>query len=654
MRAFQNNAAPTISILLKYVIGVLIIITLILMMTITGYAMNVGTEIGEVLSTDIIAVIDNQSIPSLNINGYTAVVVEDLRSYGFSVHWNEQERMLHVNRNTSLSISGKPFEAIEGPPGKRLYPVLFTDIRTYLDGTEVVSFNIDGQTAIYFNQLKNYGTISWNDQARIAALELIRIEPEEPEIKEVVEAEPLAPVTRHTTQLDPEESDAYHRPYNKTDAPQYIDVGLHFGETAVARIPISTGDGFVIGEFIGERFDPSIKIQDTNQLQLERDDDYYIGTNGWVKSLDEAQSLLQQLRSDGIVGLLAKDDQAWGIFVGPYRSISEAERDMINFEFDSSLWRVVSADSRRVRINSGSGSPIIVFTSNTPLYIASESGTPADSVIQIGQAKYRGTVTAVRKSHENLTVINRLPLEKYLYGVVPREMPHSWNKEALKAQAVAARGFALANIGKYQEQGFDVCATVNSQVYGGFASEQTNTNQAVDQTTGMVMTYRGELVIPYYHSNSGGRTESSENVWREAVPYARGVEDPFSLNQPHSDWAVTLSFSEIEQSLARYQINVGSLENMRIDEITENGRVGKMTIVGSHGTHELQKQDNRWVFGLKSHYFDMWINDQTITFTGKGYGHGVGMSQYGAQTMAEAGYSWQQILQYYYSGVRIE
>ncbi len=169
--------------------------------------------------------------------------------------------------------------------------------------------------------------------------------------------------------------------------------------------------------------------------------------------------------------------------------------------------------------------------------------------------KYRGAATALRQNNSNLTIVNLLPTEKYLYGVVPREMPHSWPEEALKAQAVAARGFAVASINKYIDHGFNLCNTVNSQVYGGYEAEQSRTNRAVDLTRGQVITYNGHLAIPYYHSSSGGHTEDSENIWTNAVPYIRGVQDEYSLNSPHKEWEKALKKSEIESILRKKQFN---------------------------------------------------------------------------------------------------
>jgi stage II sporulation protein D len=317
-------------------------------------------------------------------------------------------------------------------------------------------------------------------------------------------------------------------------------------------------------------------------------------------------------------------------------------------------WTIIDNPKELIRVEDSRGIPVIVFHSSSPVHIASLSTDVTQSIIQVDNTKYRGAITATRKNSHWLTIINRLSIEQYLYGVVPREMPSSWHMEALKAQAVAARGFAMANIGKYQNNGFDLCTTVNTQVYGGYSSEHQRTNQAVDQTSGKVMTADGKLVIPYYHANSGGHTESSEYVWNEAVSYARGVSDPYSLNEPYAEWETNLSHQEIEQMLLERQIDIGSITDLMITDTSPNGRVQELVINGTHGYHILHKQQTRWVFGLRSNYYEMTLQQQSVVFSGRGSGHGIGMSQHGARGMAEDGYSWQQILSHYYTGIRIE
>ena len=630
-----------------------LLVVLFLAITISSvYAsMPIGTKISEVLSTDIIATIDEKPIPSMNINGYTAIVVEDLRAYGFDVIWDEQDRSLKVTRNEMKKPEGKEFVIERMEPGSVLKPVLYTDIKTYFDGKEIISFNIDGQTAIYFNQLKPYGEIQWSENTRIASF-AFPVQVAVPEPVTPVNSDNLV-VTRRSTQMDPENSAYFHQPIDKASMPEHISVGLFFNGTAVNTVSLSSGNGFNIGTY-NEGFSSIFSISDSQHLVLQREANHYIGLKNPHKHVAEAQKMLEKLKNDKIAALMVHETRGWNVYIGPYNSIWDAEDEMQRHNLNLREWTTLGTNSDFIRIADRQNNPIILYHDNAPLYISDLSKSINQSVLQVGNEKYRGAVTARSHNDHLLTVINRLPLEQYLYGVVPREMPASWHIEALKAQAVAARGFALANIGKYGYLGFDVCNTVNSQVYGGYNSEKAATTKAVDETYGKIMSSNGELVIPYYHSNSGGQTESSENVWREAVSYVRGVYDPYSIDAPHSQWQETISLRDIETKLIQNQINIGNIIDFTVIEVSPNGRVLELEVRGTQGSHTVLKQETRWIFDLKSNYFTITMDNDRVLITGYGYGHGVGMSQHGARVMAESGFSWQQILQHYYTNIRIE
>lgn len=629
----------------------LITLFFIMLMSVqTSASMPIGTKIGEVLSTDIIATIDHRPIPSMNINGYTAIVVEDLRSYGFNVAWSEENKTLQVTRNNALLVQGKVFTTEPMEPGHPLDPVLFTDIKTYLDGREVVSFNIDGRTAIYLNQLKPYGEIQWNESTRVASFQFPEpvVEPESQPASEEVQ------VSRRSTQLDPEQSYLHAKPLDRSDIPEHIRVGLLFGNSAVSNIQLTSSDGFIIGEFDKDAFQGMIQIKDSQRITLKADNDGYIGLKKPYTSIVQAQEFKQGLMDEGLPAFLSWELSGWNVYAGPVMSSKDAQDLQDRWNLNPGDWTFVQSSPDRIRVETSNGMTLLVYSGSNPPYFSSLTTDIRQSVLQAGQSKYRGTITAIRTDYQPLTIVNKLSIEQYLYGVVPREMPHTWHIEALKAQAVAARGFAMANIGKNETQGFDVCNTTYSQVYGGYAAEQSNTNQAVDQTHGKVMTAAGKLVIPYYHSSSGGRTESSEYVWNAAVSYARGIDDPYSLDAPHARWDAVFTLNEVEQMLQQRGIHVGSVTDLRIMEFSPNGRVQELVIYGTNGSQSLYKQDTRSFFGLRSNYFDLTIQDNSVMIEGRGYGHGVGMSQHGARGMADNGYSWQQILAHYYTGVRIE
>lgn len=284
-----------------------------------------------------------------------------------------------------------------------------------------------------------------------------------------------------------------------------------------------------------------------------------------------------------------------------------------------------------------------------------------------GSSRYRGSLE-IRIGEKGLTVVNRLPLEEYLYGVVPAEMPAGWPAEALKAQAVAARSYALAQIKRRggSPPPADILATQASQVYRGYDWETPATNRAVDDTRGVVLTYRGVPAEAYFHCSSGGFTENSEDVWKNRLDYVRTRPDPFDLNEKHYNWQVSYTKDELIKQLAKKEYQFKDIFDLTEKERTASGKRVKRLAVsgldkeGRPATVEIANADEvRIALGLKSALFTMTKEFDAqkklakATFKGSGWGHGLGMSQYGALGMARKGYTYQDILKYYYSGVTI-
>jgi len=284
-----------------------------------------------------------------------------------------------------------------------------------------------------------------------------------------------------------------------------------------------------------------------------------------------------------------------------------------------------------------------------------------------GGRRYRGGME-FRADEKGLTVINELPLEEYLYGVVPAEMPAAWPAEALAAQAVAARSYALAQSqsGAYGNCGFDVLATQSSQVYKGYDWENPATSKAVDDTRGVILTYRGQPVNALFHSSSGGFTENSEDVWKYPLDYIRARPDPDDRNEKHYNWQVSYSQEQLVEQLNKKDYQFKEVYDLIELERTSTGKRVKRLAVkglkkeGAAVAEEICNADRvRVALGLKSAFFTMQKEyDQQhkltkVVFRGNGWGHGLGMSQYGARGLAQKGYSYQDILKYYYSGVVI-
>lgn len=274
----------------------------------------------------------------------------------------------------------------------------------------------------------------------------------------------------------------------------------------------------------------------------------------------------------------------------------------------------------------------------------------------IGIRPYRGIIEIRRTPAGRLTVINELPLESYLYGVLKMEVDPAWPAEALKAQAVAARTLALYNLGRYRSEGYDVRATTDTQVYGGILAEDPRTVAAVDATRGEVLVYQGRPILAVYHSDSGGMTESSEFVWGGRYPYLRGVSDPFTSAAP---WVVKLDLPSLEDRLRRAGKPVTGLQRVTVEELTPSGRVATVRIDSVMGTLVLKATELRSALGvgvMKSTLFTIRLleEEQAVEFAGRGSGHGVGMSQWGARGLAMQGRAYADILRYYYAGVSLE
>ena len=231
---------------------------------------------------------------------------------------------------------------------------------------------------------------------------------------------------------------------------------------------------------------------------------------------------------------------------------------------------------------------------------------PGEAPLSVGSRSYRGRIN-VHDTADGTLVVNDVPLEQYLYGVVPSEMPASWAVEALKAQAVAARSYALAT--RRTSGVFDAYSDTRSQVYGGLAVEQPRTSDAVDATSGQVVLHEGVVATTFFFSTSGGRTAAIEDVWRgaSALPYLRSVEDPADAHSPYHRWGpIVLSRKQLQRQL-RTQGPRG------ITDVTTttnaSGRVDLFVMLGSRRQVAIDGAAARTALGLRSTGFAVGVLD---------------------------------------------
>ena len=346
--------------------------------------------------------------------------------------------------------------------------------------------------------------------------------------------------------------------------------------------------------------------------------------------------------------------------------------------------------------------------------------------------QYRGGV-AFNVTSGKITIIDLIHVEDYLYGVINGELSNSYPLEALKAQAVAARSFAIQKLNTHNSYGFDLCNSTHCQVYKGYDDEHDQTTTAVDETKGETIKYDGKTVPAFFYKNSGGYTQDAADVWNGESGYLKAIKDKYS---PVYSWSQTYNFDELSSKLSAAGYNVGTLQSVSITKRNQSGAVDTLQFTGTAGTVQIQKEKIRTVLGataVKSTLFsfseyqagttvpddnldlficpkasinmkslsdeayvlgkdgkitlvdsdEMYVHngrttakvsdldntdtsdtDNTkglenvssgsVTFYGLGYGHGVGLPQDSAVEMAKQGFTYEEILKYYYTDITIE
>ncbi len=264
----------------------------------------------------------------------------------------------------------------------------------------------------------------------------------------------------------------------------------------------------------------------------------------------------------------------------------------------------------------------------------------------------------VRVKNVSTNEISKVPFEEYVKGVLAGEMPASFELEALKAQAVAARSYVLVQMKKNKNNDYDVVNTVTNQVYlsdeklkenwkNEYKTKIKKVKKAVLETEGEYLSYNGEIVEALFFSTSTGKTENSEDVFSSKVPYLRSVSSTWDKSSPVYEDTAIFDIKDFYQKLGlEYQ---EKLEQQTL-ETTSTGRIKKIKINNT----EFTGRDVATKLSLRSNCFTITQNETKIIIKTKGYGHGVGMSQYGALGMAKEGYTYDKILKHYYVGTEIK
>ena len=479
---------------------------------------------------------------------------------------------------------------------------------------------------------------------------------------------------------------------------------------------------------------------------------YHVKLYGEYSTYDEVLSEADDLNSNVCSGFYPYyNGDEYEIYFGAFVDENNAEIKLSKYGLDGD---VINGNKKNVAVYNAENDIVFMYSNNYNIFFSSKNSKLSSDMIKIDNKPYRGMISFSIINDSTLISINRVDLESYLYGVVPCESSASWPIESLKAQTLTARTYAAANLNPNAYYGYDLEDNTTDQVYGGYSSEYEATNKAVDETKGEMIYYNGKLIDAVFHSTSGGSTEDSENVWVNALPYLRGVEDEYSNVSPITKWEQIYSKDDIIARLKLYENDVNELYSIEIAEVSENNRVLECIFSTDKGKITYTKDKVRSVLGLKSLWFTIenssllyFTNEQYAEVTksiinfisksnngevaikdgildsivdeeesssnnnetlnennnyklldtgnisnkylisskgtnnasvsknafissagvsvlnnntseyiinGRGWGHGVGMSQYGAMQMAKEGFTYEEILKYYYTGVNIK
>ncbi len=538
--------------------------------------------------------------------------------------------------------------------------------------------------------------------------------------------------------------------HNQTTNP-ILKIGFLYGSTAVPTTNLDnyTGKGHTLGYFDSEFNFTRIYDTDYEPISVVKNSNIYLGTDGlyYDTKLSNSQGVIGSYsielstkfynENDALYSSLTIHDNAflayidgeYKVRVGTYTSQSEAENALANI-------RDQTGDANAYVVSPRSDLYTVTNTKTVKiLFQFADNGrnfgiVPKGDITWTKGYRYYGAFEYSRQEGPDITVVNVVSMQDYIKGVVPYEMSASWAIEALKAQALCARSYAYNCIDKHSRYGFDLCKTVDCQVYNGTGSSTTNSDTAVDQTYGEYIDYNGEIATGFFYSSNGGATEASENVWTQAIPYLRAKYDPYEKTDEVANgvWEQTITNAQIATILqSKGYTSITGVSNMYISEYTDVGNVYTLTVVASNGTkYDFSKERARTILNSTANGVtinsiryrinevmddgsqatgDVYINDSLYStsgdyyikgengienvkdlsgmtvltangtneievsekqsvpiahsngqyvISGRGWGHNVGMSQFGAKHMAESGYTYEDIIEFYFDGTTVK
>jgi stage II sporulation protein D len=516
-------------------------------------------------------------------------------------------------------------------------------------------------------------------------------------------------------------------------APDIIKVGLFYGDSAASTFNVSAHKGLQFGNCIDDKFNLFYEDSTSDIFLIRKDSFFTVSKNVFteydpinVKNIPKGDKIgafhiqigkdyadfksaskqAEDLKQKGIDAYPAYNDK-WQVWTGFFINMEDAEtciENALNKKLETGEYIIINPIASSIVADDKDNKTLFLYAGSKETFRIHPKTENDPAVFLLNKKSYRGDIEVLRNEKSDMTVIDILTMNQYLYGVLPYEIEADSNKEALKAQAVVSRTFALNSLGMYSKWGFDLDPTTRCQVYKGFDEENTATNKAVDDTEGLIVTYKGKTAEVFFFASSGGRTEDVKNLWGESIPYLVSVEDKY---EPEYKWDYSLPVAKLKDITKGA---IGDILSMTATKYSESGRAIELLITGTKDQKTYVGEFCRSIFGysnVKSQMYnistdaDVFIKGDTTdpvqtqlggmkimtkkglkelkaannkitvlgadgvkktipaiptvyNFKGQGYGHGVGMSQNGAKGMAKAGFTFDQIVEYYFTGTKVE
>ena len=389
---------------------------------------------------------------------------------------------------------------------------------------------------------------------------------------------------------------------------EYVKVGLTTEFANKSSVSITTSK-ISIGYSVSDSYKAIATLTSSSGYQFSKASKYYAKTTTVYKTYTSAQaaaaSLAKKYRVETAIGLMANNDIR--VLIGESASESALKKEIEKVKNSGLSFESLGADNgHRVKMV-GSSTTILYDGSGTngyPQIAPVDAESDGVKLLTIGTKKYRGRLEIGSYGKTTITAVNVVPIDEYLYGVVASEMPALWPEEALKAQAVVARTYAVNKGGTGADSNsstpYKLNDTVSSQVYKGYQGEASTTNQAIDRTSGEYIVYNGKIIDATFFSTSGGATNNSEDVWSGVVSYLRNISDIYESEPEKAPWIFTFTNAEIASKLSAKGKSVGTVTAVTEGARLNSGYLSALTVTGKSGSVTLEKEQVRTYFGLPS------------------------------------------------------